>query len=166
MDAARDDDGRARVTELIRDARICMLTTMDAEGRHVARPMGLQEAEFDGDLWFFTDGSSPKLDDIRLHPEVNVSFSDQRHAAWVSIAGRAEAVQDRAKAAELWSTPLEAWFPDGLETPGLTLLRVRAETAEYWDAPGSRVTQLLAFAKAKATGERPDIGENRTVDLA
>ncbi|MEU5944645.1 pyridoxamine 5'-phosphate oxidase family protein [Micromonospora sp. NPDC047465] len=42
-------DARRRVTELVREARICMLTTIAVDGRLVSRPMGLQEAEFDGD---------------------------------------------------------------------------------------------------------------------
>ena len=38
-----------------------MLTTMTADGKHVSRPMGLQEAEFDGDLWFFAYDDSAKV---------------------------------------------------------------------------------------------------------
>jgi general stress protein 26 len=32
-----------------------------------------------------------------------------------------------------------AWFPDGLDTPGLTLIKVEADTAEYWEGPTSTV---------------------------
>ncbi len=44
------DDGVAKVAELVERATICMLTTMTADGRHLARPMALQDVEFDGDL--------------------------------------------------------------------------------------------------------------------
>lgn len=41
------------VAELVDRAGIGMLTTMTESGKHVSRPMALQEVEFDGDLGFF-----------------------------------------------------------------------------------------------------------------
>ncbi|MDH6462544.1 general stress protein 26 [Micromonospora sp. A200] len=156
-------DARRRVTELIRQARICMLTTIGVDGRMVSRPMGLQEAEFDGDLWFFAYADSPKVRQIRVNPEVNVAFSDQRHDAWVSVSGTAQESYDRAKAEQLWNPLLKTWFPDGLDTPGLTLIKVHANSAEYWDSPGGAVVNLLGFARAAVTGRPPKAGENREV---
>ncbi len=157
---------RAKVIELVKDARICMLTTMTDDGRHVSRPMALQDVEFDGDLWFFAYADSDKARQIQAHPQVNVSFSDSRHNAWVSITGTAEQVTDRARAEELWNPLLKAWFPDGLDTPGLALLKVHATSAEYWESPsGSRVVTMLGYAKAAVTGKPPEPGENAEVRL-
>ena len=50
--SSRDEDVR-HVAELVDRARIGMLTTMTESGKHVSRPMAVQEVEFDGDLWFF-----------------------------------------------------------------------------------------------------------------
>ncbi|WP_247596163.1 MULTISPECIES: pyridoxamine 5'-phosphate oxidase family protein [unclassified Rhodococcus (in: high G+C Gram-positive bacteria)] len=41
----------------------------------------------------------------------------------------------------------------------------RAEGAEYWSAPGSKVSTLIAYAKSRITGDKPDVGTNDTVDL-
>ncbi|WP_433386685.1 pyridoxamine 5'-phosphate oxidase family protein [Micromonospora sp. KLBMP9576] len=156
-------EARRRVTELVRQARICMLTTNAVDGRMVSRPMGLQEAEFDGDLWFFAYADSHKVRQIRVNPEVNVAFSDSRRNSWVSLAGTARDGYDRAKAEQLWSPVLKTWFPDGLETPGLTLIRVHASSAEYWDSPSSTVVNLFGFAKAAVTGRPPKAGESHEV---
>ena len=160
------DAGRRRVAELVGQARSAMLTTMTAEGRHVSRPMALQEMEPDGGLWFFAYDDSAKVQQIREHPEVNVSFTDDENSSWTSIAGRAEVVHDRARAEELYSPVLKVWFPDGLDTPGITLIRVDADTAEYWDSPSSTVKKLVGAARAAATGN-PDAfpTEDRTVRL-
>ena len=95
-----------------------------------------------------------------------MSFSSNDSSAWTSIAGRAELVHDPVKAAELYSPALKVWFPDGLDTPGLALIKVRADTAEYWDSPASRVKKIVGAVRAAATGD-PDKfpGENRTVQL-
>jgi len=136
-----DPEARSKVTELIRAGRICMFTTMTPDGRHVSRPMALQEVEFDGDLWFFAYQDSPKVAEIAAHPQVNVAFTTKSNA-WVSVSGPAEVVPGRGRAEQLWNPLLKAWFPDGLDTPGLRLIRVRAESAEYWDAPHGRVVEL------------------------
>jgi general stress protein 26 len=156
-------DARRRVTELVRDARICMLTTTGLDGRLVSRPMALQSAEFDGDLWFFAYAGSAKVRQLRVNPEVNVAFCDQRRHAWVSVAGTAREAYDRARAEQLWQPLLEPWFPDGPGTPGLTLIKVRASSAEYRDSPGGAVVDLLGHPRAVAGGRSPRGAENREV---
>ena len=157
---------RDKVKQMVADARICMFTTMTRDGKHVSRPMALQDVEFDGDLWFFTYSDSDLVEQIGMHPPVNVSFSDAKQNNWVSVAGTATQVEDKAKAKELWSPVLKAWFPDGLDTPTLTLVKVHAESAEYWEAAhSSKVITMLGYAKAAVTGKSPDAGENETVRL-
>jgi len=156
------DEGIKKVAELMDGANIGTLTTLDGT-RLVSRPMGLQKLEFDGDLWFFTYKQSNKVAEITKNPQVNVAFENNN--AWISIAGTAEVVDDKAKAKELWNVFLKAWFEDGLETEGLTLLKVSADAAEYWDADSPKVVQLFGVAKAAITGERAEGGENKTVEL-
>ena len=44
-----------KVRDLIKGIKIAMLTTVNpTDGSLHSRPMATQEAEFDGDLWFFT----------------------------------------------------------------------------------------------------------------
>ena len=161
-----DPDDVRKVAALVDQARSCMLTTMTEDGRHVSRPMGVQEVEFDGDLWFFTLEDTAKVRQLRANPQVNVSFADEKNASWTSLSGRAELVHDRAKAEELWSKPLQVWFSDGLDTPGLALVKVHAETAEYWDAADSKVRRLIGAARAAATGDPEKFpAEQKTVRL-
>lgn len=154
-DSTSSADGAAKVAELVDQARTCMLTTMTDDGRHVSRPMVLQDVEFDGDLWFFALKDSAKVAQLRSNPQVNVAFADDKHQAWTSVSGSASVVQDRAKMEELWSAPLQVWFSDGLDTPGATLIRVHAESAEWWESSSSTVRRLIGAARAAVTGD-PD----------
>jgi general stress protein 26 len=81
----------------------------------------------------------------------------------VSISGTATEGFDRARAEQLWNPLLKAWFPDGLDTSGLTLIKVHASSAEYWDSPNSTVVNLLDYARAAVTGRPPAAGENHEV---
>ncbi|MEN0014130.1 MAG: pyridoxamine 5'-phosphate oxidase family protein, partial [Solirubrobacteraceae bacterium] len=112
---------------------------------------------------FFASDESPKAEQLEADPSVNVAITSK--SSWVSVAGRAEIVQDRAKIKDLWNTGVEAWFPDGPDGDDVALLKITPDSAEYWDVPGTRVAATIAYAKAVVTGERPDVGENGEVEL-
>jgi general stress protein 26 len=153
----------AKVAELMKKARIAILTTIDHTGALVSRPLAMQDAEFDGQLWFFTQDPSPKVDDIAAHANVNVSM--EAGNGWVSIAGTASISHDQAKIDELWNKFAEAWFPEGREDPTLALIRVDADTVEYWAAEEPRAVTLLKTVGAMVTGGTPDVPESKTIGL-
>ncbi|MET4702684.1 pyridoxamine 5'-phosphate oxidase family protein [Frigoribacterium sp. UYMn621] len=153
----------ATVAELIKASRIALLTTVNDHGQLTSRPLAVQEVEFDGDLWFFSQDPSDKTTEIGANPQVNVSLESGK--GYVSIAGTAEIVHDSAKVDELWSKRVEAWFPEGKEDPTIALIKVHADAAEYWSTDDPKPVIFFKVAKAAVTGGQPDIGENKTVDL-
>ncbi|MGV3615421.1 MAG: pyridoxamine 5'-phosphate oxidase family protein [Fimbriimonas sp.] len=162
--AEREDDVQ-KLGEMIKGIRIAMLTTVDDDGTLRSRPMGTQDVDFDGDLWFFTQEHSPKVDEVEREHQVNVAYADTDKNRYVSVSGRAVVVTDRAKIEQLWDPILKAWFPKGLDDPELALLKVSVEKAEYWDGPSSKVVQLVGFVKATLTGKPYDPGTNEKLDL-
>lgn len=154
----------AKVRELMKDIKIGVLTTV-AERGLVSRPMAMQEAEFDGDLWFITFRDTPKIKEIEADPRVNISFSDGKEA-FVSIAGRAEVVADEAKKKEVWSKFYETIFNTDYDDPNLVLIKVNAHGAEYWES-GSKARMALQFVASLVgdKGKHQDLGENESVDL-
>jgi len=156
------DNGAEHVHDLIKDQRTAMLTTIHDEGTLTSRPMGCQQVDADGTLWFLAFSDSEKADEIRRRPEVNVAFTEE--GKWVSLAGRAFVSHDPGRARELWNDFAQAWFQCEPDDARVAVIRVDADSAEYWDSPG-RVGTLVGVLKAKVTGRRPDDGENETVDL-
>ncbi|MBA4186303.1 MAG: pyridoxamine 5'-phosphate oxidase family protein, partial [Acidobacteria bacterium] len=118
-----------KVNDLIKDVQVAMLTTIDW-GVLRSRPMQTQEAEFDGDLWFFTSTDTHKTDEIEKDRRVNVSYAAPDSNTYVSVSGTAALVNDKEKIEELWNPILKAWFPKGLDDPTLILLKVSVEQAE------------------------------------
>lgn len=158
------DEGVRRVAELLQGERLAMLTTIAPDGTLVSRPMALQEAEFDGDLWFFTERDARKVGHVQANPQVNVTVGSG--SSWVSLTGRARVVQDDARKRDLWNAAVSAWFGDEEPESGeVALLRVEADSAEYWDSPGGRVATLVSFVKSKVSGERFEGGDNERVEM-
>lgn len=150
-------DDVARFSKILEDIQFAMLTTVSAkDGTLRSRPMTLQQAEFNGDLWFFAGRSSAPAEDLRENSQVNLAFADVKANSYMSVTGQGEVVLDAKKAEELWNPLLKAWFPKGLQDPELCLIKVRVESADYWDSPSSAVVQLIGFAKAIVTGKPAD----------
>ena len=153
-----------KLKTLIEDIDFAMLTTING-GQLRSRPMSTQKYESDNELWFFTSDQTHKVEEIKADNRVNVAYAEPDDNVYVSVSGRAALVKDRAKIEELWNPILKAWFPDGLEDPTLSLLKVTIEEAEYWDSPNSKLVQIAGFVKALVTGQSADGGENKKISL-
>jgi general stress protein 26 len=154
-----------KLAELISDIEFAMLTTIEPDGSLRSRPMATQKQDFDGDLWFFTRASAPKVDEVEQDQNVCVAFARPGKQHYVSVSGRARLVRDRAMIERLWNPAYKAWFPAGLDDPDLALIKVSAEKAEYWDGQTGAVAHLVGLAQAAVTGRSYQGGENEKIDL-
>lgn len=165
MDAKNHSEAVAKLGQLIKDIKFAMFTTVEPDGTLRSRPMVVQLHKFDGDLWFFTKGSSPKVHEIMRDEHVNVSLSSPEHQRYISVSGRAQFVKDREKIREFWNPAFAAWFEKGVDDPDLALIKVSVESAEYWDSPSSPASYLFGFLKTRLTGRSRDIGDHQKMDL-
>jgi general stress protein 26 len=163
-DAGRDESVR-KLGEMIEGIEYAMLTTVEEDGTLRSRPMATQQVTFDGDLWFFTHASDPKVDEVEREHNVCVAYASPEQQRYVSVSGKARLVRDREKARELWNPAYKAWFPKGLDDPDLALLKVTVEKAEYWDSSQSAFVHMAGFIKAIATGESYQPGDNEKLNL-
>lgn len=153
-----------KLFDLISDVKVCMMTTRDPEGYLRSRPM-MTQTEYQGsDLWFFTHKKSAKIEEIAENGEVNLSYAEPSKQHYVSISGHASYVTDKIKMKELWNPAYRAWFPEGLDDPNISLMRVSIEKAEYWDSPSSLMVHLIGFTKAMLSGQRYHPGENQKIN--
>jgi len=156
---------------LISDIEIAMFTTRRADGQLVSRPMATQERVSGADLWFVTDISSNKLDELETDPHVNLAYYNMKSREYVSVAGTATITQDRNLIHELYKPDWKAWFGDeggdrdgGPDDPRLALVLVEAKSVEYLVTTKSRPVVLFEVAKAMVTGSTPKVGEQRTLN--
>lgn len=148
-----------RVWDVVGKARICMLATNAIDGPR-ARPMEARPDRDDDAIWFLTDRRGLKDDEVKAHPSVCLCFFHAGENAYLSLTGRASVERDPARARSLWNKKQEAWW-DGPEDPNLLVLRVDLARAEMWDGPASSAVVAVEFARARETGQKPDLGENR-----
>jgi general stress protein 26 len=160
-----DDPHLDRVWDIIERVGVAMLTTHSADGFR-ARPVEPRLERAAGLIWIVTDLRSGKEHEIEADHDVGLVWVDTKERAYLSITARAEVLPDHAKAAEVWRFTDNLWWK-GPDDPNACVLRVTPRTAELWDGPASQAVAASEFVKARLTGEKPNLGENRkvTVDL-
>lgn len=165
MRAERDDEDMteitgtealARVAALVEDIDFTMLTTIDDDGNLVSRPMSTRQMDDAGDIWFFTAEDTEKVHEAREHHHVGLSYCDPGGMRYVSVAGAATVVHDRAKMEELYSPSLDIWFEDGIDTPGIALLKVTPTVCEFWEPAKGKIAMAAGALKALVTRDTPD----------
>ena len=160
----RRQEAIKKLKGLLEDIDFAMLTTMAGE-KFRSRPMSTQEMDEDGNLWFFTSDETHKVEEIEADNRVLVAYSEPDDQTYVSVFGRAQISKDRAKMEELWNPVHKAWFPEGLDDPHLSLLKISVEEAEYWDSPNSKLVQIAGFVKALVTGQEAEGGDYGKINL-
>lgn len=116
-----------------------MLTTRTEGGQLATRPMSNNgEVAYDGDSFYFSWDSARTVSDILADPKVALSFQGSaglfgKPPLFVAVEGSAAIIRDKAEFASHWTSDLERWFAEGIETKGMVMIHVHAERIHYWD---------------------------------
>lgn len=145
-----------RLRELVEEIDFTMMTTQDASGNLVSRPMSTREMDANRDIWFFTADDTKKVEEVEADHDLGLSYADAKGMRFVSIAGRATVVHDRAKMEQLYTPSLDIWFEDGLDTPGIALLKVSPVQVEFWEPAHGKIVMAAGMIKALVTKDTPD----------
>ncbi|MBB3647581.1 general stress protein 26 [Rhizobium sp. BK619] len=131
----------------------CMLSTNAGSGRISARPMSNNgDVEYDGDSWFFSYEDSRKITEIEGIDIVSLTFTAPpsllgKPGIFIAVEGVASLVRDKAAFEEHWVPDLERWFPEGVDTPGIVLIKVSASSIRYWDGEENGEVTLPGSAR-------------------
>lgn len=60
----------------------------------------------------------------------------------------------------LWTAFAKPWFPDGLESPNLALLKFVTEAADYRDAPNNKMVRAVGVIVSMVAGKPIAMGEH------
>lgn len=157
---------------LVEKIELAMMTTRRADGRLVSRPMATQKRREFADLWFVTDIDSDKLEELQDDANVNLAYLDTGSYEWVSVSGTATISTDRARIREVWEPDWRAWFgkvdevrDGGPDDPRLALILVEVVSVVYLKRDRPKPVVLFEVLKGMMTGDKPDTGEPKRVEM-
>ena len=129
----------AELAKKMKDIDFAMLSTHADGGRIGSRPMSNnRDVDYDGDSYYFTTDDTLMVKDIEREPKVGLSFQGSsgllhQRPLFVAIEGRADLIRDKSLFQAHWTRDLDRWFKQGVDTPGLVMIKVHAQRAHYWD---------------------------------
>ena len=117
---------------------IAILSTHTENGQIANRPMSNNgDVQYDGTSYYFTFEQSRTVSDIQANPKVALGFTSEggifSDAIYVAVEGHAELIRDKAAFKAHWTSDLDRWFEQGIDTPGVVLVKVKASRIAYWD---------------------------------
>jgi general stress protein 26 len=156
-----------RVWDIVEKVGVGMLTTRFAGGLRAR----LVEPRIDrehGLIRIVTDVRGLKDDEIERAPDVGLVVIVEDDKAYLSITAGAEVTRDPAMARKIWHKSDDVWWPGGPDDLNVRVIVLNPSLAELWDGPSSSMVAAFEMAKARITGQKPDLGENRkkTVELS
>ena len=166
MKAERQKQEFKKFKELVEKIKTGILITKSAAGELKGRPMATSEVDENGNLWFFTNEFSSKVDEISHNNEVFISYAANDDNNYVVVTGNAFINDDKTKMKELWNPIVKAWFPEGLEDPRLTLLKVEPTEVEYWTDTSSKIVILFKMLSSIMKGKTYNDTEHGKVDVS
>jgi general stress protein 26 len=158
------EDEMEKIREIVADIEVAMLTTTSREGDVRSRPMGTVLDAGAAGVWLFLSPDSHAAAEIRAQPRVGLIYADPERDRYVSLAGRAQFVEDPAQVRRLWRPEFGKWFPGGPGDPSLALLHVSVTQAEFWDDSAKLMSNFFETIGAPYSGLPPEaVGEHARV---
>jgi general stress protein 26 len=132
--------------KLMEESKAAILTTLDQNGFPITRAMfNLRNKEqFPEFFQFFknqqnqfiiyisTNTSSSKVAHLSKNPNMCVYFLDAENFMGFMLGGSAEVIDDMEVKKKIWLDWWTQYYPEGLEAPDYTLLRMEPKNARFY----------------------------------
>lgn len=117
---------------------IAILSTHTEDGQIANRPMSNNgDVSYNGTSYYFTFEQARTVADIQANPKVALGFTGTggifSDAIYLAVEGNADLIRDKAAFKAHWTSDLDRWFEQGVDTPNIVLIRVKATRITYWD---------------------------------
>lgn len=110
-----------------------MMTTVDGNGTMHSRPMSNNgEVEYDESSYFFTYKDSGKIRQIENYSGTSL-ISQTDDMLFIEVNGNSKIIDDKTEMQIYWLKELERWFPQGLDTSGIVMIKTEAHKIKYWE---------------------------------
>lgn len=155
----------SKLKELVDSIDIGMLASYPASGDYVhAVPMSRQEVDDEGNIWYLFSSESESFDHLSGDDKVSLLYSDVSDYKFLSINGKAEISEDRARIDKYWNKMVEGWFDKGKEDPRIRVLKVIPAEAHYWDTKSNKLVTFFKVAAGAITGQKTDSGRQGNLE--
>jgi general stress protein 26 len=126
------DEAIGKGLELANRSEIAMLGTNADQGYPHIRGMIKMENEGLKKIWFSTNTSSKKIEQLKKNPKACVFFVDMDKWMGLTLVGTCKILRDAESKQRLWREGFEKYYPLGVTDPDYSVLLFTAEWGKYY----------------------------------
>ena len=120
------------LAEKMKNLDFCMMVTQDGRNGFHSRPMSNNgKVAYDGNSWFFSYLDSNKVKQIEKDAKVSLIYQTD-DMLFIECYGMASIITQKSIMKENWMDELNMWFPQGVDTPGICMIKVTSNRVMFW----------------------------------
>jgi general stress protein 26 len=151
------EDAILKIKELTKKSGTCFFcTNIKTDKSFSARPMSLQKADDEGNLWFLSAADSNLNQEMSTDPKVQLLFQGSEYSDFLNLYGTTTMSRDMDKIEEFWNPMLKTWFTEGKEDPRITVIKFTPQEGYYWDTKNNIAVGFIKRMIGAAIGKTMD----------
>lgn len=155
-----------KLKSLVDEIMVCLFCTdLNTDDGATCCPMTAINVCDEGNIWFFSEKTSEKNKAIATDKHVQLFFSHPGKGSYLVVNGEAEIILDKLIMEELWTPATKIWFKEGKDDPNISVIKVKPNSAYYWDTDGNRMINLLKMVASVVTGKNLITGSEGAIKI-
>lgn len=151
------EDAILKIKELTAKSSTCFFcTNIKTNKSFSARPMTLQKADDDGNLWFLSAADSYLNQEMATDVYVQLLFQGSEYSDFLNLYGTTSMSRDHDKINEFWNPSLKTWFTEGKDDPRITVIKFTPQEGYYWDTKNNIAIGFIKRMIGAAIGKTMD----------
>lgn len=122
-----DQQAREITENLVKNAATAILSTVDEKGFPVTRAMLNLPNNSLKQIWFTTNTSSGKIDQIKNNSKGSVYFCAPQEWRGILMKGTITIIEDLETKKKIWQPDWTMYYPEGIEDPDFAVLLLQTE---------------------------------------
>jgi general stress protein 26 len=159
------EEAVSKLQDIVKGSPTCMFATNLEQAPFHVVPMHVQEADYAGNLWFFSSKDSTHNAQVNADPRVQLIFTNSPNMEFMTVFGTASVTTDRNQIDRLWDAMIGSWFEGGKDDPNVSLICVQPSVAHYWDTEDGKLVTITKMLTRAITGSDIDPGVEGKLNL-
>ena len=153
-----------KIKEISKHSRSCQMLTALDKRPICSRPMGVQETDEMGRMFFLSHKNSNKNREINASNEMQLVFSNDQDLEYMSLFGHAEIYRDQKQINKMYTAFADNWF-NGKDDPDITIIRFTPTEGKYCDTRHGKIVQFASMLAGAITGKNKSDGVEGKISL-
>lgn len=133
--------------KLVQEAKDCVVVTIDSDGMPCAKAMFLAKSLDISRLWFSTNTSSRRVNQIKNNPTMTVYIYNSKTIEGLMLSGKAYVEEERKYREWLWDESSIEYYPGGIDDPDYCVMGFEARLADYYHGGYTTTFEVIPSEK-------------------